>query len=561
MSYQVFARKYRPQSFEDVVAQEHITKTLQNSISHDRLGSGYLFCGPRGTGKTTTARILAKAVNCEQGPTATPCNECATCKEITASSSLDVLEIDAASNTGVDDIRTLRENVRYLPTSGKKRIYIIDEVHRLSPSAFDALLKTLEEPPSHVLFIFATTEPLKVPETILSRTQRFDFKLVSTENLANHLKFISQSEKVTITENAVRMVARKANGSVRDSLSLLDQVVAYAGNLVNEETVAEALGLVDKSLLFEFTEAIAAKKKKEVLGLVKTVFDNGVDPRDFTIELLEHFRVLMILGTDKESASLLDLTDSEMTEYIKQVDYYSVGDMVRLMKIATDLNRDLKLSGLDERLLLELAAVKMAELEATITFEEVLTQLQSAPQNTGDSDLFASTQKKKPEPTSERLTLKRPLPEEKSAETVPQSKPLQSRAINLPLILDGWKQFLTVFQQKKPMLAAQMGMVTVSSVKDNKLTLALPTSGETAKLILEKPDNINIITQALSEHYKAQVSITYVIDAAIQSPVIDVEKKQKKQLELRKKIEQSPRIKQLIEKVDGRIIGIKEVEN
>jgi len=218
MVYQVFARKYRPPTFEDVVAQTHVTRTLQNAIRNNRVGSGYLFCGPRGTGKTTTARLLAKALNCVNGPTPTPCGECPACHDITAGSSLDVLEIDAASNTGVDDMRALRERINLTPAGGKKKIYIIDEVHRLSGAAFDALLKTLEEPPEHVVFIFATTEPIKVPETILSRTQRFDFKRVSTSDLAGHMKNIAGRENIAIEDAALALLARRGDGSVRDSL-------------------------------------------------------------------------------------------------------------------------------------------------------------------------------------------------------------------------------------------------------------------------------------------------------------------------------------------------------
>ncbi len=559
MSYLVLARKYRPQTFTDIVAQEHVTKTLQNSLKNDRIGSGYLFCGPRGTGKTTTARLLAKAMNCVNGPTAEPCNECPACIEITKGASLDVLEIDAASNTGVDDIRRLRENVRHSPAGGKKLIYIIDEVHRLSGPAFDALLKTLEEPPPHAMFILATTEPFKVPETILSRTQRFDFKRVAVKDLTEHLKRIAASEKMKVTEAALRMVARKADGSVRDSLSLLDQIAAYTAGSIDEQEVIEALGLVDRKFLFDFATAIASKESKTSLKLIKHLFDSGVDPKDFVAELLEHFRVLLVLSTDKESGDLLSFGPEDLAEYSEQADFFSVGDLIRLMKCAADLNADLKDSGLDGRLLLEMTAVKMAEMESTVKFQEVLDAIkEGSPPPQGDVDLFGQTEKKKSDAITEPVTLVRKQPEQKEPPASPP--PVYTRSINLPILKSGWDNFLSVLRQKRPMLASQLGLVELREVKENKVLLVYPTSGQNSKLIVEKPDNLGLITETLREHYKANLRVRFEIDHSVKPPPMVDQPKNNNNVDVNEIVKNSPRIRQLIEKFDGEVIGSKKLK-
>jgi DNA polymerase-3 subunit gamma/tau len=256
MSYLVLARKYRPQSFEQVVAQAHITLTLSNAISADRVAHAILFSGPRGTGKTTVARILAKAMNCKNGPTPSPCNECSSCKEITDGHAVDVYEIDGASNNSVDQVRELRENLKYMPAGSLYKIYIIDEVHMLSTPAFNALLKTLEEPPAHVMFIFATTEPQKIPITILSRCQRHDFKRINLESISSHLAFICSREDFDINDDSLEIIAREAGGSMRDAISLLDQVMSCSQESITHEQLLDILGVIDRKFLFGLSDAI-----------------------------------------------------------------------------------------------------------------------------------------------------------------------------------------------------------------------------------------------------------------------------------------------------------------
>jgi len=266
MSYLVLARKWRPQTFDEIVGQEHIARTLSNALRSGKVAHAFLFTGLRGVGKTTAARILAKALNCEKGPTPTPCNACVNCQEITAGNAVDVLEIDGASNTGVDDVREIIENVRYQPAKSRFKIYIIDEVHMLSTSAFNALLKTLEEPPPHVKFIFATTDPHKVPHTIHSRCQRYDFKRIPLRLIADRLAHITRSEGVTISDRVLFLIAREGEGSMRDAQSLLDQVIAFAGKTVRDEDVGTALGLADRKVLYAVAEAIVERNPATLTG-------------------------------------------------------------------------------------------------------------------------------------------------------------------------------------------------------------------------------------------------------------------------------------------------------
>ncbi|HOZ08768.1 MAG TPA: DNA polymerase III subunit gamma/tau [candidate division Zixibacteria bacterium] len=551
MTYQVLARKYRPPTFEGVVAQAHVTRTLQNAVRNGRVGSGYLFCGPRGTGKTTTARILAKALNCVNGPTPEPCGVCPACRDITGGNSLDVLEIDAASNTGVDDVRALRERINLTPAGGKKKIYIIDEVHRLSGAAFDALLKTLEEPPEHVKFIFATTEPTKVPETILSRTQRFDFKRVSALDLAQHLQHIAEQEGMAISESAVALLARRGDGSVRDALSLLDQVAAFAGETIGETDVVEALGLVDRQTLFDFTGAVAAQDAPAALRLANGIIEAGIDVEDFFAEALDHLRILMILLTDRESGDLLNLSAEEREAYLRQADSFRVGDVIRLMKMVGDGRRDLK-DGLDERLVLQVAAVKMAAMEATVQFEEVLSHLrQNPPAASGTADLFGNPAKKK-DPD-------RP-PEPRGGVSAPPTPPIDpQRTLDLAAVRAGWEGFLAELRQRKAMLSSQLAMATLVEVKDNELAVVFGAGGTMPLQIVTRTENLHVITTALREHYRAPLRIKFSLDPRRQGPGPTEEKRGLDRAQIEKLIADSPRIRRLLDLVEGEVIGVRKV--
>ena len=307
MSYIVFARKWRPKDFDSVLGQEHVTTTLRNAIAQSRVAHAYIFSGPRGVGKTTTARIFAMALNCKNGPTKEPCGACDSCKEISNGTNLDVIEMDGASNRGIDEVRALRENIKFAPTRGKYKVYIIDEVHMLTEEAFNALLKTLEEPPAHAIFIFATTRPYKVPSTILSRCQRFDFKRLTVNEITGKLKEIVKSEKLEIEEEALYTIARAAEGAMRDAESMLDQLVSFCGKKIDAESATAISGTVGHEVLFDFTEKVINKDTAGILKLVDSVIASGKDIPQFVNSLVVHFRNILIARASDEPEGLIDL--------------------------------------------------------------------------------------------------------------------------------------------------------------------------------------------------------------------------------------------------------------
>ncbi|MBX3033812.1 MAG: DNA polymerase III subunit gamma/tau [Bdellovibrionaceae bacterium] len=374
MSYQVIARKWRPQTFADVVGQVHITQTLGNALKSGRVHHALLFTGPRGTGKTSSARILAKALRCPNAVDFVPCGTCSSCQEISTSRSLDVQELDAASNNSVDDIRKLLDGVMSAPASGRWKIYIIDEVHMLSASAFNALLKTLEEPPAHVLFILATTEVHKIPETILSRCLRFDFRRISTRQIADHLKHICEQEGVKADEDALWLIARQGDGSMRDSLSLLDQVITFASGVLHKDSVTRILGLTDRSLLFEVLNNLLARDTHGMLKVIEKFASTGSEPRLFANELLETVRNLLVIKiSGAEMTSILDLPDSEM-KFFAEIGAQMIEEEMHLLfdmalKGAGDIPR-----AQDPRLVLEVLLLRMAAAPRLTDLQSLIGQ-------------------------------------------------------------------------------------------------------------------------------------------------------------------------------------------
>ncbi len=359
--------------FDDVIGQTHVSTTLRNALASGRLAHAFIFSGTRGCGKTTTARILARAVNCLAPNKYEPCNECDVCREIIDGRSMDVIEIDGASNRGVDEIRNLRESVRYTPTRGAKKVYIIDEVHMLTKEAFNALLKTLEEPPPHVLFIFATTEIHKVPATILSRCQRYDFRRISVDEIMGRLRFIAGQEGVAIDEASLLMIAKKGDGSMRDAQSIFDQVISFCGMTIESQQVAEALSIVDAELYFRVSDAVSARDTKGGLTLVDEVVRTGYDLKEFLAGLSEHLRNLLIVKTTGD-ARLIEETEQSRTRYRETAERFSIHDLLRLIHTVTDLESDIRYS-VQPRFKVEIAIVQMTKMDESVKIDELLSQI------------------------------------------------------------------------------------------------------------------------------------------------------------------------------------------
>lgn len=377
MSYTALYRKFRPQEFEDVKGQDHIVTTLKNQIKADRIGHAYLFCGTRGTGKTTVAKIFAKAVNCEQPVDGSPCGECAICKAIADGSSMNVIEIDAASNNGVDNIRQIREEVTYRPTEGKFKVYIIDEVHMLSSGAFNALLKTLEEPPAYVIFILATTEAHKIPITILSRCQRYDFHRISIDTIAGRLMDLMQEEQVDVEERAIRYVAKAGDGSMRDALSLLDQCIAFhLGETLTYENVLEVLGAVDTEIFSRLLRQIIDKDITGAIGTLDTLVDEGREMGQMVNDFTWYLRNLLLLQSSDDMEDVLDMSREHLNALKEEAEMIKTEVLMRYIRIFSELGNQIKYAT-QKRILIEIAIIKLCKPQMEKDYESVLDRIAS----------------------------------------------------------------------------------------------------------------------------------------------------------------------------------------
>jgi len=543
VSYLVLARKYRPQRFSELIGQEHVARTLSNAIAQNRVHHAFLFTGARGVGKTSAARILAKALSCEKGPTAEPCGVCDICQEIAGGRSVDVIEIDAASNTKVEETKSVLEGVRYLPARARRKVYIIDEVHMLSAHSWNALLKTLEEPPPHVVFVFATTEVHKIPATILSRCQRFDFKLISTARLTTHLTEILRSEKIDAAPEAVRLVARQAAGSVRDGLSLLDQTIAYVGTeQLTAEVTADVLGIADRQLLVALTVAVLDRDPGAALRLIARAADRGVDLGQLGRSFLGFLRDLEVVASVKpvpgvELADLLDATPEEIDEVRALAERAGPGLVTVLFdRWARAVDEASRLP--TPRLLYEMAAIDLCAAEPMVPLGDLLQRLDdlegrlrrapsaggggsaptpsappkgkppspgprawSAAVSTAPNPLVATSPEPAPGPAISAAAAA-PVP---VASSVPSSSPAEKKPAGSPAEI--WRSILTNFEARRPRLAGLLAHAEVASMTTGAVTLVFPdkfTSDQTEKSRAEVEASIS---EALGQPTRVTFSV------------------------------------------------------
>jgi DNA polymerase III subunit gamma/tau len=509
VSYQVFARKYRPQVFDDVLGQDHVIRTLKNAIQQQRLAHAYLFVGPRGTGKTSTARILAKAVNCIHGPTITPCGVCDSCREISQGISLDVLEIDGASNNSVDQIRELRDNVRFAPR-GKFKVYIIDEVHMLTQQAFNALLKTLEEPPAHVIFIFATTEPHKVLPTILSRCQRFDLRRIPALTIAKHLGFIAAKEEVRLDQDAAAAIAIAAEGGLRDAESMLDQLVAFCGNTIREEQVLEVFGLTAEHIVANLTRAILSQTPADALAIVHQQAEAGKDLTKLLGDLLAFFRNLLIYKIDPQSLreEISDHARAALEELALVVD---TKRLLRLIEGTSEVEATIKWTS-NKKLHLEIALIRAIQTLGEVSLENVIDALENLRGASGSDSVKGLNIV----PPGEAKAIKEPSREiivttqiaatvtatdeserAEPKETVNQTSESTTEASALDE--SAWPRILETIRARRPLIVSWLEPATPVYPERGTLKLLFPRDQSIAVESLSRPNNRKILEDVASE--------------------------------------------------------------
>ncbi|MHC1743602.1 MAG: DNA polymerase III subunit gamma/tau [Syntrophobacteraceae bacterium] len=595
MTYLVLARKWRPQTFEDVVGQPHVTKTLQNAVRSGRIAHAYLFTGARGVGKTSVARILAKTLNCEQHEPSGPCNACSNCREITQGSSIDVLEIDGASNRGIDSIRELRETVRYRPGKSRYKIYIIDEVHMLTTEAFNALLKTLEEPPEHVLFVFATTEPHKIPQTILSRCQRFDFRRIAISELVQHLKKIVSSESASLSEAVLFAVAREADGSMRDGQSLLEQLMAFSGEDLSDDEILDVLGVVDRRSVLRVADALLAGDARTCMEVVGDIYRRGIDIRRFCQQLCDHFRnvLFVALGGHGEGGGL-ELPGEEVEILRKQAHATSPDNLYLYFQMILKGEEEIRRSTLP-RISLEMLLLRLSQLPKLESLDQALETLKAVERrlasggvlalpvrgSEGREDAGNNEPQRKPVIAAEKpnedglwqadaAIAEVAVLEIGESEGEPLSSPVESRPASstedpgelgssgkLPFDAGHWPAFLQWLGGPHPRLAAKLSQSRLLSVSDTAAEL------EVMELFVERfkdPQVLSKLKDAGARYFGRDVSWKIGALSTAREEVESARKPDHPKVNTRRLVMENPIVQQALEILGGELMDIKKIK-
>jgi len=498
MSYLALYRKWRPLVFEDVVEQEYVVKTLRNAVMTDRIAHAYLFCGTRGTGKTTMAKIFSRAINCLNPNNGDPCNQCEICKGILSGSLLDVVEIDAASNNSVDNIRELRDEVIYAPTSAKRKVYIIDEVHMLTTGAFNALLKTLEEPPEHVVFILATTEPNKLPATILSRCQRYDFKRISMESIAGRVKLISQESGAEIEDDAANLIARLADGAMRDALSILDQCMAVGQGHINYEQVLGVAGIVNDSFVGDMVDAVSKRDIETILSLIDQLIMDGKEPSIFLTDLIAYYRNILVCKVSNGNKEILQVHESAFQRIKEQGNAHDTNSIMYIIKELSTLQASIKWAA-QGRILLEVGLVKLSEGYGGNDMDGLINRI---------SKIEEKIEKGITLPKSDNVQ------KTSSAPSAQRKEPVEKPAAAVPVIqgeeISCWQEVMNELKSIGRMQLFTFLIDTKAYQTDEKFITIAYKKGEGFKLMMaSKPENSEIITQYLSKKLGREVHLKF----------------------------------------------------
>ena len=547
MSYIVLARRWRPQLFEDVVGQEHITQTLIKAVETERIGHAYLFTGPRGIGKTSTARILAKALNCHKGLGPKPCNKCPSCKEISEGMSIDVLEIDGASNRGIDEIRELRANVKFAPARDRLKIYIIDEVHMLTPEAFNALLKTLEEPPEHVKFIFATTAPHKIPLTIISRCQRFDFRRISIPDITKHLKKILKAEKVKAADDALFAIARNASGSMRDAESVLDQLISFSEGEIKSDDVDALLGLVDQETFLSLGKTVIENDTVSALTVVDRIINEGKDINQFIISWQQYWRDVLMMKMG--SAGLVELPEPSRKQLAEQADQLSEDNIFRIMEILSRTAQVLRMSA-SSRIPVEIAVAELTQAGGKKPEEKP-----PLPKTETPAPEKPPVRKTAQEPVSQTAETAAPI-----QESTPPPDTAAAAAISLGEVVTKWPLVLENVKKEKLMTSAFLVEGKPIQVDNGKIAVAFGEDFTFHRDSCTRKENKTLIEKALREVFNSKFKLHCVTEDTPQEVKEEKSEYSKDREKAAETISKDPVVKKTMEIFGVNILDIKEEE-